>query len=152
MPTTFDTIKSRLRQTVDEILRGEARAARPARVTVVRTERSAKKGAAAPAITRVYRLLDELKTLVGDLDRVVVEARTFLPKKKRATRAPKTRKGRAGAKRRRAAAKTTSRRSRTTSRPKATSRRPKRGGPRPTVRTEKTTIVTSMEPRRSGTV
>jgi hypothetical protein len=142
--TTFDTIKTRLRQAVDDILRGETRAARPARVTVVRTERSAKKGAAAPTITRVYRLLDELKTLVGDLDRVVAEARTFLPKKKRATRAPKARKGRAGARRRRAASKTTAR-------PKATSRRRKRRGPRPTLRTEKTTIVTSMEPRRSGT-
>ena len=137
MPTPFETIKTRLREAVEDVLRGETRAARPARVTVVRTERSAKKGAAAPPLTRVYRLLDELKTLVGDVDRLVAEAKTLLPAKKR----PASRKGKGAAAKRR--------RPRSSKKKTARAKRAKRAAP--TVRTQRTTIVTSLEPRPSGT-
>jgi hypothetical protein len=93
-----DLIKDRVRKAMDDVLSSTTDGrTRRARVTVVRTvRRGARAGGTDTTLVRVYRLLEDLKTLVGDADRVVSEAKALFPKK--AKRKPKASAKRRGGK------------------------------------------------------
>jgi hypothetical protein len=144
MPTAFETIKARVRDVIDELR--EPGNERRGRVTVRTTRTSnAKAGKGLDALGRAYRLLDELKTLVGDLDRVAGEVKGFLPAKKRA---PSARKRASSAKKRAPKGRRSPRGSLVKARSAGRRRGRRTSG---SIRTERTTIL-SESPRRHAPI
>jgi hypothetical protein len=141
MPTPFDTIKARVRDAIGEVLRGDVAGARPARVTVTRTVRRGAATTGVATLGKLYRLLDDVKVLIGDLDRVVGEAKGFFPTKRKKSKSA-ARARRSGAKKRAAPA------GRKAQPAPARRRRP---AARPALRTERTTITTEGPVRNAAT-
>jgi hypothetical protein len=158
MPSPIvDVIKNRVRQAVNEVLTNAADGrTRPARVTVVRTVRRGRsQGGGETAFVKAYRLLEDLKVLVGDLDRVVLEAKSFFPAKRSKSSTSKGSKGSKGAKSKRSSKKSASGRGRSAaageSRGGKRRRRTSsgRGGRRPTSVVERTTLDAETPVRRA---